>query len=226
MTDALQAFEVGGALYFIGANEGDVRDEDARIKDLDLDPTAFPTAGVQEDEVLGRLNASSIDGDLDGDGDHDALYTYGARSFSIWDRYGNLVYDSGDQLEEIIAEAYPEQFNSNNTDNDSFDGRSDDKGPEPEAVAVVELAGRAFAFVGLERMGGVALFEITEPSAPEFIEYRLDRDFTGDPEAGTAGDLGPESVIFIPRQESPINAPLIVVANEVSGSTTIYQIVR
>jgi DNA-binding beta-propeller fold protein YncE len=226
MPDALTAYEIGGEVYFLSANEGDTRSENERVKDLSLDPQAFPDPAIQLDENLGRLNVSSIDGDFDGDGDHDALFSYGARSFSIWDRYGNLVFDSGDQLEELTAAAYPEEFNSNNDENDSFDARSDDKGPEPEAAIVVRAGPKAFAFVGLERIGGVAVFDVTDPRAPQFVEYQLDRDFSGDPSSGTAGDLGPESLVFIPRQDSPIPAPLLIVANEVSGTTAIYKVVR
>ncbi len=90
--DGITSFEVDGNTYYITANEGDARNEDERIEDLTLDPDAFPNAEVlQSEQQLGRLEASTIDGDLDGDGDYDQLFVYGARSFSIWDGSGNLA---------------------------------------------------------------------------------------------------------------------------------------
>ncbi len=103
MPDAIASVEIGGATYFATANEGDARDEDVRIKDLTLDPTAFPNAAeLQADEQLGRLQVSGIDGDVDGDGDYDQLFAYGSRSFSLYDAEGNEVFDSGDQFERIL----------------------------------------------------------------------------------------------------------------------------
>jgi hypothetical protein len=134
------------------------------------------------------------------------------------------VFDSGDALEQITADAFPDYFNSTNDENDTFDNRSDNKGPEPEGVTVGEIQGVTYAFIGLERIGGIVIYDLTNPLAPEFVTYVNNRDFSGDAEAGTAGDLGPEGLVFIPASESPNGEPLLVVANEVSGSTTIYQI--
>jgi hypothetical protein len=224
MPDGIAAYEVDGVSYYITANEGDDRGEDERVADLSLDAGAFPDASVlQQEENLGRLGVSSIDGDLDGDGDYDALFSFGARSFSIWDEYGNLVFDSGDQLERITAEALPDNFNASNDDN-AFDDRSDNKGPEPEGVTVGEVGGSTYAFIGLERIGGVAVYDVGDPRAPEFVDYVNPRDFSGDPEAGTADDLGPEGLTFIDAEASPSGAPLLVVTNEVSGSTSIFEV--
>jgi hypothetical protein len=228
--DAIATYTVNGETYIITANEGDARDydafsEEARIADLTLDPVAFPNAAeLQDDAVLGRLNVTTANGDIDGDGAFEQLYSYGARSFSIRDAQGNLVYDSGDDFERITAELIPTEFNSNNDENDSFDSRSDDKGPEPEGVTTGVIAGRTYAFVGLERVGGVMVYDVTTPTSPTFVQYINNRDFSGDAEAGTAGDLGPEGLIFIPGEDSPNGTPLLVVANEVSGSTTVYEI--
>jgi len=241
--DAIAAYSVGGQTYIVSANEGDSRlrptgddeiegleegdlfNEESRIADLTLDPEAFPNAAeLQDDAVLGRLKVTNTLGDTDGDGDFDELYAYGARSFSIWDAEGNLVFDSGDQFERITAEAYPDDFNSTNSENGSFDDRSDDKGPEPEGVAIGEIDGRFYAFIGLERIGGVMVYDITNPEAPGFQSYLNNRDFAGDAEAGTAGDLGPEGLLFIAAEDSPTGEPLLVVASEVSGSVTVYAI--
>jgi hypothetical protein len=118
----------------------------------------------------------------------------------------------------------PDDFNSNHTENGSFDGRSDDKGPEPEGVVVAELFGSTYAFVGLERIGGIAVFDLGDPRAPTLVTYVNDRDFGGDAEQGTAGDLGPEGLIVIAEGDSPTGVPLLVVAYEVSGSVAVYEL--
>ncbi len=223
MPDAVASFEVDGETFYVTANEGDARDEDARVDDLDLDPEAFPNAAeLQADETLGRLEVSTIDGDIDGDGDYDQLFAYGSRSFSIWDRYGNLVYDSGDDFEKTIAERIPDYFNSDN-DESTFDTRSDAKGPEPEGVTVGVIDGTPYAFIGLERVGGAATYDVSDPANPRFVGYDNNRDFTADPETPKAGDLGPEGLAFIAPDDSPNGEPLLVVANEVSGSTTLFR---
>lgn len=228
--DAIAYYRAYGKDLIITANEGDSRDYDGfvdeeRIKDLTLDPHAFPTADdLQEDENLGRLKVTIADGDTDGDGDYDELYSYGSRSFSIWDNRGRQLFDSGEDFEQIIAAAYPDDFNSTNDENDSFDNRSDDKGPEPEGVAVGYVSGKQYAFIGMERMGGIMVYDVSNPYNPEFVQYINNRDFSGDAEAGTAGDLAPEGILFIPKWLSPNFKPLLVVANEVSGTTTIYEI--
>jgi DNA-binding beta-propeller fold protein YncE len=228
--DGIAIYTVRGKTYLVTANEGDARDydtfaEEERVKDLELDPTAFPNASdLQEDEAIGRLTVTTALGDTDGDGDFDKLFALGGRSFSIWDERGHLVFDSGDALERITAEAFPDEFNSTNDENGTFDNRSDNKGPEPEGVAIGELRGRTYAFIGLERIGGVAVYDITDPRSPEFVQYINNRDFSGDAEAFTAGDLGPEGIEFIPALESPTHRPMLAVGNEVSGTTTLYEI--
>jgi hypothetical protein len=171
MPDAIATFESGGMPYIISANEGDAREYEGtpgyigieRVGDLTLDENAFPDAAtLQENANLGRLNVVLSNGDLDGDGDFDRLYNYGARSFTVWDAFGNLVWDSNEFLEMKTAEVLPEFFNSSDG-NDSFDSRSDDKGPEPEGVITGEVAGTTYAFVGLERIGGIMVFDLTDP---------------------------------------------------------------
>ena len=219
-TDSIAAYEVDGETYYVTANEGDARDEDERVEDLELDPTAFPNAAeLQTDDEIGRLEVSTIDGDIDGDGDYDRLVSYGGRSFSIRDSKGNIVFDSGDDFAQITAEQVPEIFNSNGTV-DSFDSRSDAKGAEPEGVVVGEIEGKTYAFVGLERTGGVMVYDISVPSSSEFVQYINPLD----EETGDALDLAPEGLQFIPAADSPNGEPLLAVSNEVSGTVSIYQI--
>ena len=228
--DAIAAYEVSGQTYLVTANEGDARDydgwsEEVRVADLTLDETAFPNAKeLQSDGALGRLKTTSAMGDVDGDGDHDEIYAYGARSFSIWSASGEQVYDSGDQLERMTAKRLGDNFNANNDENESGDNRSDDKGPEPEGVVLGKIAGRTIAFIGLERVGGVASYDVTDPTKVEFLGYENNRDFTGSAEAGRAKDLGPEGLTFIPAAQSPNGRDLLVVANEVSGSSSVFEV--
>ena len=169
--------------YVLTANEGDARDydgysEEDRLKDLILDTIAFPNyEALQENEAAGRLNVTLANGDTDNDGEYEALYAYGTRSFSIYDAFGALVFDSGEDFERITAAAFPADFNSGNDENDDFEGRSDNKGPEPEGIAVGTLNGRNYAFIGLERMGGIMVYDVTDPTAPEFKQYTTSRDF-------------------------------------------------
>ena len=229
LPDAIAAFKHNGKTYLVTANEGDARDydgfgEERRVRDVVLDPVAFPDRATLRDNTrMGRLRMTSTLGDADGDGDYDAVYSFGARSFTIRDDNGSIVYDSGDDLETITALAYPANFNASSTDN-GFDGRSDDKGPEPEGVAVGEAYGTRYAFIGLERIGGIVVYDIDDPAAPVFVQYINSRDFTGQPSLGTAGDLGPEGLRFIAEEDSPIDSPLLVVGNEISGTTAIYEI--
>jgi DNA-binding beta-propeller fold protein YncE len=254
MPDAIATFEArDGQTYIVTANEGDDRGDaddaadsplgDAvRLGDLDdvetfgrsglsLDPSILAQyPNIADDNQLGRLTISSIDGDTDGDGDIDQIYSYGTRSFSIFDTAGNLVFDSGDDFERITATLFPGDFNSTNDENDSFDSRSDAKGPEPEGIVLGELSGRTYAFVGLERIGGVMVYDITDPANSSFVQYINPRNFSVDvtlPDGSTnpvVGDLGPEGLTFIAAEDSPTGLPLLAVSNEISGSTSVFAI--
>lgn len=228
--DALATFSSSGQSYFVTANEGDARDwpgfgEEARISSLTLDSSAFPdAASLKLSANLGRLNVTKTLGDTDGDGDYDSLYTLGGRSFSIWSTKGDLVFDSDADLERITAAADADHFNASN-DNNNFDDRSDNKGPEPEGLALGVVNGRRYVFVGLERTGGVAAYDITTPTAPVFVDYVNNRDFSvADIKSPEAGDLGPEGVLFITASDSPTRQPLLVISNEISGTVTTYEL--
>ena len=231
-----------------------------------LNPTTFSYCGAtaadpgdcREDETLGRLTIAWTDGyrkddagnpvmfDAAGNenvaGDrlmYDNLYAYGARSFSIRDADGALVWDSGDAFEQYIASAEcmlganrdipcADYFNSNHDEGDVFDNRSDNKGPEPEGVTIGKLGEKTFAFIGLERMGGVMAWDVTDPAAPEMVDYLNTRaDWTTEDTGSVladAGDLGPEGLVFVSAEDSPNGEALLIIGNEVSGTTTVYQI--
>jgi len=225
LPDAIASFSYNGQTYLVTANEGDAREytgfaEEARVSALTLDPAVFTDAAtIQSGDGIGRLNVTTTLGATGPAGSYQELYSLGGRSFSIWDADGNLVWDSGDQFEQIIAAQFPDLFNSDNADQTSFDTRSDNKGPEPEAITVAEIGGRLFAFIGLERQGGVMIYDITDPFNPYFVSYHTDRDF--DVAEALAGHLGPEGLLFISAADSPIGQALMIAANEVSGTTDI-----
>ncbi|MDR6985155.1 hypothetical protein J2X32_003812 [Rheinheimera pacifica] len=212
----------------------------------------------REDDLLGRLTVAWTDGyrkDVNGNpvlfnrsgvedenGDrlmYDQIYAYGGRSFAIWSADGGLVWDSGDFFEQYLASdecklgsardiACATYFNSNHSAGSSFGNRSDNKGPEPEALAIGSFGEKTFAFVGLERMGGVMVFDISTPTAPTFVDYLNTREDWTTADPGTtlanAGDLGPEGITFVSAENSPNGKPLLLIGNEVSGTTAIYQI--
>jgi hypothetical protein len=191
-----------------------------------LDPQVFPgRAWLKGNARLGRLQVRKDLGDLDGDGDYDRLVAFGARSFSIWNSQGGLVWDSADQLEQLTASRFPANFNCSNTNN-TRDNRSRQKGPEPEGVTVGAVDGKQYMFGCLERVGGVVAWCIDDPAAPVFQDYVNPRDFTQLPFGGNAGDLGSESLAFIRAEQSPNGKPLLLVANEVSGTLSVLQVNR
>ena len=186
-----------------------------------------------------RYNAAGVQ---DAAGDrlmYDRLYSYGARSFSIWNANGGLVWDSGAAIERFLASSdcrlgsarnipCATYFNSGHNEGNALDSRSDAKGPEPEGLAVGKIGNKTFAFIGLERIGGVLVYDITNPAAPTRVDYLNTRDeWTTQPSAAnlaTTGDLGPEGLVFIPAAQSPNGRPLLVVGNEVSGTTAVMQL--
>jgi hypothetical protein len=229
LPDAIASYKVGPHTFLITANEGDAREYDTfkeavRIGSLMLDPKFFSNGEVLKNNAnLGRLNITSTMGKDEATGLCQELFSFGARSFSIWSASGQLVFDSGDALELITADVYPSDFNASNTNN-TFDDRSDDKGPEPEGVVIGKVFGKPYAFIGLERIGGVVVYDVSDPAAPSFVQYVNNRNFTATPSTPEAGDLGPEGLIFISAQDSPSGKPLVVIGNEISGTTTIYEI--
>lgn len=193
--DAISAYEVEGKTYLVTANEGDARKEDERISKANLDPSV----SLIED---GRIEISTVDGDTDGDGDIDVPHSFGARSFSIWDDQGGLIFDSGDFLEQLTIDA-----------GTFIEKRSDNKGPEPEGIALGLFDDIFLAFVGLERAGGIAIFDITNPDSPSFLDY-IFNDM----------DIAPEGLTFISKDESNDGFAFLLVSNEKSGTTTRYNI--
>jgi DNA-binding beta-propeller fold protein YncE len=206
MPDAIAYFNYNGTPYLFTANEGDSREYTAftemkRLSTVALDASNFPTATtLKTDAVLGRLNITTTLGDTDGDGDFDALYSLGARSFSVWNATtGSQVFDSKNEL-DIKAKDLAVYD----------DTRSDDKSVEPESVCIGRVGSKNIAIIGLERADAFAIYDITIPTAPVFIKMYK----TGD---------APEGLLFIPASKSPINQSLIVTSNENDGTVKIYK---
>jgi hypothetical protein len=221
--------ETGAELCFI---------DEARVKDMTLDgffplPDDILTVDeLQDKENLGRLKVSVVfpsefnGGPPPTDGTdpkdvaglaYTSLANFGGRSVSIWDSTGNLVWDSGDQIAQKVLEQIGEDAWVNGPvigTTSEPDSRSDDKGAEPEAVAAGKAYGRNLVFVGLERSGGIMSFDATDPSAPTLLEWKQ------------TNDISPEGMQFIKEGDSPTGTPLLVVSYEVSGTTTVFEILK
>ncbi|MCA6363371.1 MAG: choice-of-anchor I family protein [Bacteroidetes bacterium] len=229
LPDAISRFKIGNQDYLITANEGDARaysglNEESRISGLTLDAAAFPQGALMKaNTFMGRLNATNRLGDTDNDGDIDEIYVYGSRSFSIWNATtGAQVFDSGDQLERITSThpVFGAMFNASNSTSAAAKNRSDDKGPEPEGTTTAVINGETYAFVALERIGGVMMYNITNPAVPVYVGYYNNRSV-----ATNGPDRGAEGIVFISAANSPNGQPLVLLANETSSTLTVFQVV-
>lgn len=256
MPDGIASVRFRGETYLLTANEGDARaytglTDESRARNLRdltgaderyeaLCEAEFPNReDLIEEDQLGRLTVSTIDGYDPVRNCYAELHAFGGRSFSVFTTDGELVWDSGDEFERVTLDAFPDFFNSDHAAA-ALDNRSDNKGPEPEGITVEKLNGRTYAFIGFERIGGVITYDVTDPTSPVLVDYVNNRDFeaqlAGQVAAEAAGqefvpgiesgDLGPEGITVIPAHDSPTGVALVVVANEVSGTTTIFEVVR
>ncbi|MEO7214482.1 choice-of-anchor I family protein [Mucilaginibacter sp.] len=205
MPDAIAVLEQNGIPYLFTANEGDAREYTAltevkRVKDIKLDATAFPTGAIlRTDTQLGRLNITTTLGDANGDGIFEALYSLGARSFSVWNgSNGNQVFDSKNELDVKV-----------NAANSYDDTRSDDKSVEPEGITIGKIGNRQVAFVGMERADAVAVYDVTDATKPSFLQLLK------------CGDA-PEGVLIIPAKNSPTKKSLLLVSSENDGVIKVY----
>lgn len=231
MPDSIALYSTGGTDYVITANEGDSRewgDEDTDSYYLNEDERDF---GDGETSPSGSITAENSD--LTGkvvffnSDDYDGLandkdYLFGGRSFTVFrvDADGlTEVYDSGSDFEAKTAEYIPDNFNCSNDDK-SIDDRSGKKGPESESVTVGTVNGRTYAFVGLERIGGVMVYDITDPENASFTNYINSRDFSED----IAGDDSPEGLCFISASDSGNGSAYLLASCEVSGTVAAYRL--
>ena len=228
MPDAVATWTAGGVTYFATANEGDSRvdgSDEARLSSRDLNDTVFGNgqeAALKSEDGAGRLVVSNLDGDTDPtQAGLEEIVTFGGRGMSIFRQNADgtitKVSDTGGAFEKIIA-ALPDAgtvFNQNGEETEaSFDTRSDNKAGEPEGIDVAQIGNRTYAFVGLERQGGVMIYDVTDPENPAYVKYL----------AGAPGDRAPEVVKFISAEESPTGKGMLLTANEVSGTVTAYEV--
>ncbi|CAH0221539.1 choice-of-anchor I family protein [Chryseobacterium sp. Bi04] len=225
--DAVQNYKVGNTHYIVTANEGDEKDlsgyserTTVGANNYTLDPAIFPQAALlKATHNLGRFRVSSATGNTDGDTDFEEISALGARSFSIFNTdTKQRAYDSGDQFERYIAAHYSLLFNVDNESN-AVKNRSRAKGPEPEGVALGTINGQTFAFITLERTGGVMVYNITDPDNPTFTDYKHSRSTSA-----YGGDNGPEGIIYIAPENMTIHKGYVIVANEISGTLSIYEV--
>jgi len=221
MPDGIAAYDHQGTTYLVTANEGDSRDlggyqDTRRVGDLDCPevPAADGERGPAQraitnnraEQNMGRLQVINVTGERCG-----TLTALGSRSFSIWDAEAQRrVFDSGDDFETLGARQGGRAFND-------ADRRSDQRGPEPEAVTLVTLQGRTYAFIALERSGFVVVYDITDPLRVQYLTMT---------QADPARHAGPESMVFLAPEYSPNGRPLLAVAYEYSGSVVVYEIQR
>jgi 5'-nucleotidase len=235
--DSIATYTTNAKTYLVTANEGDGREylykvdaadeaacdalggdwddeclieahnDEKKISKLDLDDS-IKDSYVDDNDLKVMVDM----GDSNNDGKYEKLYTYGARSFSIWDTEGNLVWDSGDMISKAVAQNQPDLFNQ---DEGEMDGRSGNKGAEPEALSVGTIGDKTLAFVGLERQNAIMVFDITDPTNPVYKSYMSSE---------ADGDISAEGMRFVPASESPNGKNLLLVAYEVSGSTVVYEV--
>jgi hypothetical protein len=223
MPDSIGSYTVDGRRYIVTVNEGETRGEEMRfaraVERGLIDPAtlaaldAAHAGDAASESALGRLEISTIDGDIDGDGDIDRLHAFGSRSFSIIDiETGVRVFDSGSEFERITAERQPLLFNAE-SDPGSFDGRSDNRGPEPEGLAIASIEGRVIAFIGLERAGAIVAYDITVPTEARIVAF-----------VSTFGEEGhgiaPEGLCFVERS----SVRYLVVSSESSRTVEVFRI--
>ncbi len=225
MPDTMRAFSSGGNNYLITVNEGDARGDDRDTSRfgstsgnssmntiLDSSLISDPS---RANNVLGRLNVSRINGDNNNDGKIDEAVMIGTRSITIWNAdTGAKVWDSGQStntnFETILASLDPTRFNMNNGLPSNFDTRSDDKGPEPEALTIGQFGSSLLAFVGMERQNGLMVYDITNPNSPTFVSYLNSQ---------VDGLISPESMVYIPISQSPTGSALLITGYEGTGSS-------
>ena len=234
--DAIAGFKMGSGQYFVTANEGDAREytclnDDLRGASLKVDTKRFPNwTTLSGAAALGRAKVNPNIGDIDGDGDIDTIHLRGSNSMTMY-RNGVALWDSGALLDQIQTTAFgvaningSHSYSSDKTTmNYVGQDRSDDKGAEPEGVAVGMVGGRRIAVLGLERMTALAIFDITVPTSPVFQEWLQILPTKATP-AKDVKHWSPEGIVFVPADKSPSGKALIITSYELSGSLSIHQI--
>ncbi len=225
MPDAIALYTAGDTDYIITANEGDSREWKDYLNETEVNfgkGKSSPRGNItpENSSLTGKVvffDTSDYDG-LDENTD----YLFGGRSFTMYrfsDEGIEEIFTSGNDFEEKTAKYLPDYFNCSNDDL-AIDDRSGKKGPEPETVTVGKVGSRTYAFVTLERIGGIMVYDITHPASASFVNYINSRDFTAD----VAADDSPEGLKFVPAKNSPTGKALLMAACEVGGTVAVYEL--
>ena len=227
MPDAVANYTIGGTTYLVTANEGDEKEYTGFVERTTvgaatyiLDPAIYPNASILKQSYnMGRFRVSNLSGNTDADSDFETINAVGSRSFSIFNATTKqIVFDSGDDFERYTAANLPTIYNADHEDNVAK-GRSRAKGPEPEGVTVAQIGTETFAFISLERVGGVMVYNITNPNNVTFVDYKNSRSTSA-----YAGDHGPEGITYIKPENSPNGTGYVLVANEISGTISVFEV--
>ena len=223
MPDGIAFLSKNGRDFILTANEGDAREwknyKNTNSKKFDK---------KNADKKTEYLDPEKTDGLVEG-----RIHLLGGRSFSIYDASDlTLVYNSGSDFEKITARIFPDFFNTSNDEDkgiDELDARSNKKGPEAENIAVLNIKDKTYAIVGLERISGIMIYDITDPSNPVYKDYFNNRIFiksvNDKEEIGLEkrGNIGPEGLCAIEAKDSPTGKPIVLVANEFSGTVQVIE---
>lgn len=227
LPDGIANYTVGTDTFIVTANEGDEKEYTGFVErttvgaaNYTLDPAIFPNASVLKQSYnMGRFRVTNLNGNTDADADFETINCVGTRSFSIFNATTKqLVYDSGDDFERYTAANLPTLFNADHEDNVAK-GRSRAKGPEPEGVTTAQIGTETFAFISLERVGGIMVYNVTNPNNVTFVDYKNSRS-----SSAYAGDHGPEGIIYIKPEHTATGKGYVLVANEISGTITIFEV--
>lgn len=227
LPDGIASYTSGGQNYIVTANEGDEKEYTGFTErttvgaaTYTLDSAVFPNASVLKQTYnMGRFRVTNLNGNTDADADFETINCVGTRSFSIFNTTTKqIVYDSGDAFERYTAATLPTLFNADHEDNVAK-GRSRAKGPEPEGVTTAQIGSQTFAFISLERVGGVMVYNVTDPNNVTFVDYKNSRSTSA-----YTGDHGPEGITYIRPENSATGKPYVLVANEISGTITIFEV--
>lgn len=226
MPDGIAFLSKNGKDYILTANEGDAREWGKKKNKYEN------TKSKKFDEKADK-KTEYLDNDKTDGLDENKIYLLGGRSFSIYDASDlTRVYNSGSDFEKITARIFPDFFNTSNDEDkgpDELDARSNKKGPEAENITVLNIKDKTYAIVGLERISGIMIYDITDPSNPVYKDYFNNRIFIksvkGGEEIGLEkrGNIGPEGLCAIEAKDSPTGKPLALVANEVSGTVQVIE---
>ena len=169
------------------------------VEDDTIDPTGSTDELPREPDAIAwvgeGLVATANEGDLFG----------GTRGWMVFSTdpatLGEVVFDSGNELEQLaIAQGlYPES-------------RSENKGVEPEGIAFAEYDGVPYAFVGSERANFVAVYEMSDPADPRYVQTLPTTN-------------GPEGLLPVPgRDLFVVSSETDVPEDDVRASVGLYEL--